>query len=303
MCRLAPPERRVESTLRLAEMHLRAGERPSACDTLERAIESIQDSKALANRLAGLYREDAAWDLLAQLLTTQAMRSEGAARLGLLREAADLYLDKLDDRATAIPILEQIVELDPADLRERLRLAHALLAGERYVEAADVLEQQIRLYGTRKPKDRAIAHLALARAKNALGDRKRAIEELEHAAKIDPAHVETLDCLARLAKEEGLLEKAEQALRALLLLLGRASALETAGARSRGRILEELAAIAELRGDSERAAEFRSSARAAGAAASAATSAVRPAAGPPVGASSSEGTAPAVRLLEARPKS
>src|SRR6185436_14803765 len=88
-------------------------------------------------------------------------------------------------------------------------------------QAAAALRAMLAAYGTRRPKERAVVHFELAQVSLARGDRPRALAELDAALKIDPAHPEGLQALARLSFEEGQLDRAARTYRALLLVVKR----------------------------------------------------------------------------------
>ncbi|MCC6903351.1 MAG: tetratricopeptide repeat protein [Polyangiaceae bacterium] len=244
-------------TLRLAEAYLRAGQPDLARARLEHAAGSALDAAGVRQRLAELYRAQRAWAPLAQLLTTEAERApDNKTRLRLLQETAKIHVDRLQSAEAAIPLLEQAIELDPDDPALRLGLAAAFTSSGRLDDALGALKKQIERYGTRKPKDRALVHFQLARTSLAAGRRAEAIAELDFANKIDPAHPGILQALAKLAFEEGQLDRAEKQYRALLLVLGR----DDDDAPSRAEALLDLAEIASRSGDDVRAAELIDSA-------------------------------------------
>ena len=100
-------------------------------------------------------------------------------------------------------------------------------------------------------------HFELAQIALAKGDRPRALGELDAALRIDPAHPEILLALARLAMEDGQLDRASRTYRSLLLVVRRSRGDEAPGEEgvSRAEVLFELSEIARLRGEAERAAE------------------------------------------------
>lgn len=243
--------------LRLAEAYLRAGQPDLARARLEHAAATALDAAGVRLRLAELYRAQRAFAPLAELLTTEAQRApDQKTRLRLLQETAKLHLEKLDSPEAAVPLLEQAIELAPDEPALRLGLASAFTKASRFDDALAVLKKQVERYGTRKPKDRALVHFQLARVSLAAGRRAEAIAELDFANKIDPAHPGILQALAKLAFEEGQLDRAEKQYRALLLVLGR----DDEDAPSRAEALLDLAEIAEKTGDSVRAAELVDSA-------------------------------------------
>ena len=222
-------------------------------------MERFRDADSLSQRLQQLYLEEQAWDVLAEFLSTQADHAKDPAkRLSYLTRAVDLQMNKLKSAEGVIPLLKQVVELEPESATPRLQLANALIETGRAQEPIGILDAQLAHYGTRKPKDRALVHHALARAL-ATSDKKRALKELEQAARIDSSHAEILHMLAALAHTEGKLDLANHTYQALLTL--RRSSREDVDKRiSRADIFRALADIAERKNDPDRAAELRASA-------------------------------------------
>ena len=243
----------------------------------------MPDGRPLRARLAELYREDQSWDPLAELFTQEAARAEAHDdKLAYLRQAIELHLFKRGDAAASIPLLEQAVLLAPDDAVLGLTLAESLFERARFDESIKVLEAQLERYGSRKPKERALTHYALARAAQASGDKKRALEELDLAARIDRSHAGVLHAMGRLASELADYPRAARSYQALLLLrqhqeegaaqhayhelldLHRKPGAARDGDVGRAELMLELADIAERDGDAVRAAEFRESAAEAG---------------------------------------
>ncbi|MDX2052164.1 MAG: tetratricopeptide repeat protein [Polyangiaceae bacterium] len=258
LCAQSPRETLAGRALALANAYVSCNRRRDARARLEQAGSRAIDAGEVRTRLAELYREDKDWDRLAVLLSEEAERAEKpAVRLQCLTEAARLHVEERQRPGEAVPLLEQALALEPDDYRLRLSLSDALLRAERFDAAMEVLREQIERYGARRPKERALVHYQLAKVSLARGQRAEALGELDKASKIDPAHPEVLYALARLAFEEGQLERAERQYRGLLLIIGR----ET-GPNSPTRVesLLDLAAIAEQREDATRAQEFVESA-------------------------------------------
>ena len=294
ICERAAKDALAEGTLRLAEAYVRGGDRATARARLERASDAVTDGRPLRARLAELYREDQSWDPLAELFTQEAARAEAQdEKLAYLRQAIELHLFKRGDAAASIPLLEQAVALAPDNAVLGLTLAESLFhvgaasgpepqERARFDESIKVLEAQLERYGSRKPKERALTHYALARAAQASGDKKRALEELDLAARIDRSHAGVLHAMGRLASELADYPRAARSYQALLLLrqhqeegaaqhayhelldLHRKPGAARDGDVGRAELMLELADIAEREGDPVRAAEFRESAAEAG---------------------------------------
>jgi hypothetical protein len=259
LCELCPADKVVANTLRLAEAYVADGDRGAARSRLEQAVERFRDADALSQRLQQLYLDEQAWDVLADFLSTQADHAKDSAkRLSYLIQAVDVQANKLKSAEGVIPLLQHVIELEPENAAPRLQLANALIETRRAAEAVAILDAQLAHYGTRKPKDRALVHHGLARALVG-ADKKRALKELEQAARIDPAHAEILYMLAELAYSEGKLDLSNHTYQSLLTL--RRSAREDVDRLiSRADLFKALADIAEQKNDPERAAELRASA-------------------------------------------
>ncbi|WP_438015371.1 tetratricopeptide repeat protein [Sorangium sp. So ce315] len=222
----APADELHKAALRLADAYLAAGEADRARAALERALPRAAQPAPLRERLAYLYRASGAWGALAELIAGDAARARGdghdaQARLALLREAADLYLTRGGAPAAAVPLFDEAILLAPDDLSLRLARSRALCAAGRTDDATAALRGIIADFGSRRPKERALVHDELARVALAAGDRARAMAEFDNALRIDPAHTGALDGLAGLALEDGQLERAHRAYRALLLVARR----------------------------------------------------------------------------------
>jgi tetratricopeptide (TPR) repeat protein len=190
----------------------------------------------LYGRLAVVHREHTG-DLRA---ATQAMLAAGSA----LEAAAFLTKDAAAD-------------LDDASLR--LEVAAALRTARYASEAADVIAKQLEIYGDRKPKERSVVHLELARDHVAIGDQKRALAELDTAVAIDPTNPAILAMHGQLALELDALEVAEKSYRALLLLAMHSTS-STSPLPALSVLYFRLAQIAERRNDRDRAEELIASA-------------------------------------------
>lgn len=258
LCAQSTPEALGERALRLCEAYVAAGHPERARQSLERARQRALETRELRARLRELYRDAKDHTALAALIAEEAeLTSDVRSKLEHLREAAALHVEKRNDPASAVPLLERAVELDPDDPKLRLKLSQALYLGQRYPEAASVLREQLARYGARKPKERAQVHFQLARVLIADGQEGEALNELDTASRIDPAHPGIMQMLARVAFKQSELDRAERMYRALLLTAGRDDDPESPG---KTEALVSLSEIAALRGDELRASEFIESA-------------------------------------------
>src|SRR5262249_52705242 len=138
-------------------------------------------ARPLRERLVGLHRESASWGLVAELLQEGAAHEgDSAMRVEWLREAANLYVQELDDPAGAVPLFAQAAEVadslgsnppevapkpgQPRDRVRALKVAHAdaLRRANRHDEAKAMLDELVEWYGRRRPPERAQVHMQLA---------------------------------------------------------------------------------------------------------------------------------------------
>jgi len=252
---------RSSVTLRLADALVAAGKRPDAQARLESEVARDPESDHVRIRLAEMYRAAQAWGSLAELLTDGATHApDKPTRLGRLREAAELHRSRTGEPERAIPLLEQASDLAPDDNAVKLALADALGASGRFEEARTLLRTLVDAFGGRRPKERAPVHYHLARLDLAVGDRARALVELDAATRIDPANPEILRTLAELARDDGQLDRAERSYRALLTVLRRQEEITDEAPISRSEVMFELSQIASRQGEPERSKEILESA-------------------------------------------
>jgi tetratricopeptide (TPR) repeat protein len=263
--RIALPAERATLTLRLAEALSASGRVDLSRARLEEATIEHPNDEPIRARLSAMYEKLEAWQPLASLLAEGASHApDKATRLARLLRSADLYAKHSSDPGAAIPLLEQASDLDPADRTIKLALAEALGAAGRFQEARTLLRAIIDGFGGRRPKERAPAHYHLARLEMKMGDRARALVELDAATRIDPSNPEILRALAELARDDSQLDRAERSFRALLVALPRAEDSAAEAPIVRTEVLLELSAVAERQGEEDRAREILESALEAG---------------------------------------
>lgn len=266
MATAAPLGEKVPVTLRLVDALVRAGDGAGAAARLEAALLEMPAEDALRERLATLYREREDWPRLAALVAASAAHApDKNARLTRLLEAADLFEARCSKPEEAVPLLEQATDLAPEDAAVRLRHAGALAGARRFDEARAILQSMIDAFGGRRPKERAPVHYQVARLELAMGNRARALVELDTATRVDPQNPEILRTLAELARDDGQHERAEKSYRALLVVLRRREDSGDSRGIARSEVLLELSVIAERQNEGERAKEILESALEAGA--------------------------------------
>jgi tetratricopeptide (TPR) repeat protein len=254
------PERAAVN-LRLADALVSANRKAEARTKLESEVARDPEADSVRVRLAETYRAAQDWPALAILLTEGAAHApDKATRLSRLREAAALHRDRTSEPEKAIPLLEQAADLAPDENAVKLSLADALGAAQRFEEARTLLRTLVEAFGGRRPKERAPVHFYLARLDLAVGDRARALVELDAATRIDPANAEILRALAELARDDGQLDRAERSYRALLTVLRRQDDPTDDSPVTRSEAMFELSRIALRQDEQDRAKEILESA-------------------------------------------
>ncbi len=255
------PEAADETTIRLAVALERAGALERATDRLEQALSERPQAATLREHLSTLYREHQAWDRLARLVATSAEHAaDKPERMARLLEAARLYTERCAQPDLAVPLLQQASDLSPEEPKVRLELAGALASARRFEEARTILQDMITAFGGRRPKERAPVHYQIARLELAMGNRARALVELDTATRVDPQDPEILRTLGQLARDDGQLDRAEKSYRALLAVLRRKDDSSQGQSVARSEVLLELSDIAKRQGEEERAREVLESA-------------------------------------------
>jgi Flp pilus assembly protein TadD len=257
----ASGETRTERTMRLSEAYEAMGERSLARACLEQALAKAGTANPgpMTERLMALYRDDASWGPLAELLAAEGHRSRDA-KTAFLCEAADLFWSRLSDPERAARLFAEAIAADPSDPALRRRHADVLEALGRWDEAAETLRSQIDSYGDARSRERALAHQRRARALVRAGRPSEALGDLRLAAEMAAGDASILQDLARVALDRGEVELAESTYRVLLLALHQKPKGAEPDAPDRARVFLDLGEIAARAGDAARAADMVDSA-------------------------------------------
>ena len=258
----AGPKERVAVLLKLARARIQAEQREGAVEALQTAFEEAPRNAEVRKLLIGLHRQREDWKALAATLSTAAEHAaDEATVLSYAREAAEIYHGRLKLPELAVPVLRKAVVLAPDERTLKSMLAESLRASGDLDEAEHLLGEVVASFGRRGSQERAAAHLQLARVLRAQGKKAAATDQLDVAAKMDPANVTILHALAELAREGGQLDRAERGYRSLLLTVRRmASDVRDESPVGAAEVLFELARIATERGQADQSAELVESA-------------------------------------------
>ncbi|MFV8751568.1 hypothetical protein ACNOYE_13575 [Nannocystaceae bacterium ST9] len=217
----AGPRERAAMLLSVARMRERAGER-------EQAEAKVREVLELADDLGE------AWELLAELLEarerpieaiearTRAAQhaSSTAAKISGLFAAAQTWITRLERIDRGLPLLEQVVELDPNHAAATALLVDVLVARGELANAWPHAQRRVGHVRAHTPDDRPANAQALAlagRCALAVEQREQARELLRRAKELDPRNREVTKALAQLELESGHFEDALKAFQALAL--------------------------------------------------------------------------------------
>lgn len=245
----------------LARAHLAAKQPERAIGAIEQHLDAGEPAIELRQLLAELYRKNEQWEPLARHLTQSlTLLGDDQARRNAAREAATIYIEKLNQPARAIPALESALSIDPTDKDLRAQLAVGQRVSGKLPEARAALAELINDYGRRRSPERAVLHMELARVAQLEGKLEEAIAEMEQASKMDANNVNSQKELAEITRAAGQLDKAERSYRSLLLVVRRQPPGDDEAAVGQSEVLFELHKLAAQRGEAEQAKELLESA-------------------------------------------
>jgi tetratricopeptide (TPR) repeat protein len=238
------------TALKLADACERAGRLPDARGALERARLSAPHDEMLRERLVRLYEYTGAYRELADMSLLDAKQAkEVAGRFTHLVRAGALLVQHSIDPSEAIAALEEAHALRPLDMECIVLLADAYTVAGRTADAVDLVNMAIASQKGKRSRELAALYHRLARAAHSSGDRVNEMAWLGSALEMDAQNGFVAAELATVALEDGQLEVATRALRAITLLKD-ASQLPI----SKAVAYEQLGQIAREQGDNKRAA-------------------------------------------------
>ncbi|HJL18801.1 MAG TPA: tetratricopeptide repeat protein, partial [Sandaracinaceae bacterium LLY-WYZ-13_1] len=176
----------------------RLGDAEAAVATLEEALETAPDERALLADVARLHRASGRHRREAETLARLVEHTPaGAERAVLCHRVAHVQEQQLGDTDRARPWYERALDEDPTHRAAALALARLHEARERWEEAVDVWRR--RAEAVSAPKERAELHHRIGRLlERRLGRPEEAIASHERAVALDPEHHEAFLALTRL---------------------------------------------------------------------------------------------------------
>lgn len=220
----ATPRERASLLLGVARMRERAGDREQAEAKTREVLAIVDDLSEAWELLAELLeaRQRPLEALEARVNAAQHASSETAKVAGLFA-AAQTYVHRLERVDRGLPLLEQIVALDPNHAGATALLCEVLAARGELVAAWPHAQRRVEHVRAHTPDDRPANALALAlagRCALAVEQREQARELLRRAKELDPRNREVTAALAELELESGHFEDALKAYQALALQSG-----------------------------------------------------------------------------------
>jgi len=242
----------VDLAMRLADLFAKVKDDTGARRVLEAALKARPESAGVRERLRKLYERTGAWAEVAELVAQDAeAASDTAAKVRLLRTAADIHASKRKDAAAAATLLEKASALAPDDRDLLLALCDSYSASGRGKDAVKALEKIVESYAGKRVKELADIHHRLARAYSADGEKDRALQELDQAFRINPGNLAILVDLGLLAVDMNDLERAQKTFRALLL-----QRLDDKAPITKAEVFFYLGEISRRQGDNKKAIQM-----------------------------------------------
>jgi tetratricopeptide (TPR) repeat protein len=171
-----------------------------------------------------------------------------AGRFAHLLRAGALFIQHAQDPAVAVAALEEARTLRPNDMECTVLLADAYTLAGRTADAVEIINAAIASHKGRRSRELASLYHRLARVAHLSGDRANEIAWLSSALDMDGQNGFVASELATAAMEQGQLDVAARALRAVTMLKQPA-----ASPLSKAMAYQHLGEIARKQGDTKRA--------------------------------------------------
>ncbi|HGG56461.1 MAG TPA: hypothetical protein ENK31_01560, partial [Nannocystis exedens] len=244
---MATDELQAEAGIALADASVHLDRSQAARFGLEYVRSKQPENRAIRDKLFALYEQLGAIRELASLLIEDASAQEDPElRLPMLQRAADMLLDH-GDRVTLIPVLSEIINLDPRDRESALTLAGVHLQAGNLDQADEIINQIIAGMGSRKSPELGQMFYRKALIARAKGDRNAELNNLQEALICDKDNGLLAAELAELAEVLENWDVAMRVLRTITMMDSGECPISKAEAYARQ------ARIAHRTGDSKRA--------------------------------------------------
>jgi len=163
-------------------------------------------NEAAADKMRLIYADFEDWEKVAGVYLQQEDHVEEDEDKARLRaQAAEVYLDRLKDRKSAVEHFEKALQLNPRMRDVSLSLARAYVAAEQWEKAIPLLDLQLSETDADAEVDRAAEiHYQLGLCAERLFDQDKAFREFQTASKLRPDHPTIVTGLARLYRQKEL---------------------------------------------------------------------------------------------------
>ncbi|NVB37522.1 protein kinase [Pseudenhygromyxa sp. WMMC2535] len=234
------PEDRAEMLVDVARMREQAGELEEAEAQVREALE-LDDSLSAGWTLLQHILEQRERPLEALEAQVRAARSAKETREQVrgLFAAAKAWIETLARPERGLPLLREVIELDPHHDEATARFAELLIERGDLEEAWPHAQRWVSQLRAKSPDDRvamAHAHALAGRCALAVHDKDKARELLRVAKESDPRNAEVARALADLELESESWEAALKAYQGLALQTGQGDAAKTADPRAQAEL-------------------------------------------------------------------
>ena len=211
-------QEQVDAALALADAAIRLDRSQAARFGLEYVRSKQPDDAAIRDKLKLLYQQLGALRELSTLLIEEAsQQGDPGDRLGTLRRVAEMLLD-YGDRVALIPVLGEIVHLDPGDRESALTLAGIHLQAGHLDDADTILDGIISGMGSRRSPELGQMYYRKALIARARGDRDAELGFLQEAMANDKDNGHLAAEVAELAEALESWDIAMKVLRAITMM-------------------------------------------------------------------------------------
>jgi len=175
-----------ERALSLAAIREQMGDDEGVARALRLGFAASPGNAVIRDKLADFYNSRERWSDLAGMLAAEGTAAQGGTSVARLREAAALYLDKLDRPAQATEVLALASSRAPADLSLLVELARCLARAGHPDDARERIGKALERDDVRDPERVALLRLRaeISTEPDQLAD---AIVDLEAAYTLSPA--------------------------------------------------------------------------------------------------------------------
>jgi tetratricopeptide (TPR) repeat protein len=166
----------------------------NAAEAYAALLKVAPDDQEARERLEEIYRKRRAWPALYDLFAGELGRTEGAARIPILSEMAQLAAERLNRGADSVDLYRKILDLDPSRQDALDALEKQAERAKDWPALADALERRIATLSDDASKLAALQKLGTVHAEH-VGDNRAAARAWQRVLEIQPGHHRALRVL------------------------------------------------------------------------------------------------------------